>query len=98
MIPDDLLLLYRALQDPPQRAVVAMDRRRRDPRGDLVVEPVLDLVGRQPAQSVRAETGAARTGSGHGGRCLGSRARVAGRATETPRPTAPGAARRRGDR
>ena len=39
----------------PQRSVVAMHRRRRDAGGDLVVEPVLDLVGRKLAESVRTE-------------------------------------------
>jgi hypothetical protein len=51
----NLLLLDRDLEHASQHAVVPMNRRRRDACGDLVVEPVLDLVGRKPAEAVRAE-------------------------------------------
>jgi hypothetical protein len=40
---------------PPRSSTAMLDRARREAGGDLVVEPVLDLVGRQSAESVGAE-------------------------------------------
>lgn len=53
----DLLLLHGHLQHPAQRAVVAVHRARGQSGGDLVVEPVLDLVCGQAADPVRTEAG-----------------------------------------
>jgi hypothetical protein len=49
------LLVHRDLQDTPKGSVVAVDRRRCEAGGDLVVEPVLDLVGRESSEPVGAE-------------------------------------------
>ena len=49
------VLLDGGLQHPPQGPVVAVDRRRRQALAELVVEPVLDLLGRQPAEPDGAE-------------------------------------------
>ena len=54
-VGQDLLLLHRDLQHAAKRPVVPMHRRRRDASGDLVVQPVLDLVGRQLPEPVRTE-------------------------------------------
>lgn len=51
----DALLLDRHLQHAAQRAEVAVDRGRGEAVGDLVEEPGLDLVGREPAEPVGAE-------------------------------------------
>jgi len=45
-VGQDLLLLNGHLQHAAKRSVVAMSRRWGDAGGDLVVQPVLDLVGR----------------------------------------------------
>jgi hypothetical protein len=56
-VHQDLLLLHGDLEDAAQRPVVAMDRRRGQAEGQLVVQPILDLVGRQVADAVGAEAG-----------------------------------------
>jgi hypothetical protein len=48
--------LDRHLQHASDEPVVTVDRRRCDAGGDLVVQPVLDLIRRQASQPVRAES------------------------------------------
>jgi hypothetical protein len=52
----DLLLLNGDLQHAPKGPVVPMNRRCGDTAGDFVVQPVLDLVGRQLTKAVRTES------------------------------------------
>jgi len=56
-VGDDPLFLHRNLEHPAKGPIVAMDRTRRVPRLDLVVQPVLDFVGGEPSDLVRTETG-----------------------------------------
>ena len=50
-VGEDLLFLNGNLQHAPEGPVVAMNRRRCEAGSDLVVQPVLDLVGWQLAKS-----------------------------------------------
>ncbi len=56
-VGNDLLLRYRDLEHPSQGPVVTVDRVRCVAGLDLVVQPVLDLVGREASDLVRAEAG-----------------------------------------
>jgi hypothetical protein len=56
-VGEDAFLLHRHLQHPPQCPVVAVHRAGSEAGRLLVVEPVLDLVGRQATDAVGAEAG-----------------------------------------
>ena len=52
-----LLLLDGDLEHASERAVVAVDRAGGEAGVELVVQPVLDLLGREPPEAIRAEPG-----------------------------------------